>query len=305
MNWTVKVTNHAGSVVYSKTGTGSGLDIPWWAKTSSGALVPQDDYVFHITASNSSGSVRPTDVPVAVWRYPNGTFFIAQPSGQTWILDHGKLRHPTNYQARGTRYLVAEAITIPDDVKNHYPVGSNIGFRDGSLVSADGKTYVISAQYRRPISNAAMASLGYHSSAIISTTTDALSANPLGSTVQASSGHPDGTALTSNMAGEAYMVKGVARPLISRNVRMSYLIRDIDLAGPADDEVIAGAGSSPLGFRPGSLVQVSGQTTIYVIADGKRHAISTYTFNKMGYDADNVRTVTPAELALDPEGAPL
>ncbi len=301
MSWTVRVLNHAGTAVYSRSGTGTGLDIPWWAKSTTGAVVPQDDYTVRVTASNSQGTIRTTDLPLDVWRYPNGTFFIAQPSATTWILDKGKLRHPINYQARGTRYLVEEAVIVPDSFSSHYPTARKIGFRNGTLVSADGKTYLISDNYRRPISAATLAALGYDSGAIIKTTADMLKANPLGDVVKTAGGHPNGTAVSSDMMGEALMVKGIARPFISSNVRISYLIHDDEVVSD-DQAVTAGTASSPLRFRDGTIIQVSGQTTIYVIANGQRHAIGSYAFDKMGYDAKNIRTVTPAELALQPEG---
>jgi hypothetical protein len=172
-------------------------------------------------------------------------------------------------------------------------------------VRVDGKLYLISDGYRRPISATTMKTMGYSSDAIIDTTLAAVSPHPLGATVRASGGFPDGTTIRSSTGSTAWVLDAVARPLASANIRSSWLIRSVDLAGPADSAVAAGAGSKPIGFRDGTLVQVGGEGTIYVIADGRRRPISSRAFAKMGYDAENIRSATPAELALNPEGDPL
>jgi hypothetical protein len=305
MSWKVQVLDYASHVLQSTTGTGTSFNVRSAGKTSAGALLPQDTYRYKITGHNTQGSVRTNYLSFGLWRYPNGTYFLPKPSGRSYILNGGKLRHPAVSLARATRYRSQEVIPVSDVLTKVYPVGSQIGFRDGSIVRVDGNLYLISDGYRRPISATTMTAMGYDSSAVIDTTSAGVAPHPLGATVDAAGGYPDGTALRSSTGSMAWVLAHVARPVTTANVRSSWLIRAVDLAGPADSDVATGAGSKPIGFRDGSLVQVSGEGTIYVVADGRRRPISSRSFAKMGYNPANIRPITPAELVLNPQGDPL
>ena len=306
VSWKVEVVDSAGTVFHSVSGFGSTLSINWYGKDPAGALVPQDVYRFRISGKNSAGTIRTSYVSFRVLRYPNGTFFRTSGSKQTYILEKNVLRHPSSYQARGSRYRATEYVTVPDDIKSAYKVGSNIGFREGAVVSADDKVYVISQGAKRPTTRAALTSLGYNLSAIIETSVTSLAPHPDGATLRAADGYPVGAALKASTSREAWLISGTARPFFSRNVRDSYVIRDIDLAGPADSRMADGSASDPLGFRDGTLVRVADGSTIYIISDGARRPFrSSKILTRMGFKTSNIRTATAAELALHPEGKPL
>jgi hypothetical protein len=305
MSWKADVVNSAGTVFHSVSGFGSTLSINWYGKNTSGAAVSQDTYRFKITGKNSAGSIRTGYVPLKVLRYPNGTLFQAEPSGRTFIVERNVLRHPSSWRSRASRYAGAEYVKTTDAITNAYAVGKDIGFRDGSVVEVDDKLYVISAGARRPVSSTTLTTLKYDLSSVISTTAAAVAPHPIGETLKASHGYPVGATLRGSTGQEAWVTSTGTRPFFSRNVRDSYLIRDEELAGPADAQV-AGAMADPIGFRDGSLVQVADGGTIYFISDGKRRPFSSSkVFSRMGFKTSNIRTVTPTELTLHAEGKPL
>jgi N-acetylmuramoyl-L-alanine amidase-like protein len=306
MSWKVDVIDTVGTVYRSVSGFGSTLSVNWYGKTSAGAAVPQNDYRFRISAKNSAGSIRTAYLTFKVWRFPNGTFFLATPSKKTYILEKNVLRRPSTWQARATRYRGTEYVTTTDEITKAYTVGSAIGFRDGSVVSVDDQLYVISDGLRRPTTRSALAALNYDLSAIIETTEQAIAPHREGDPLTASQGYPDGATLKGTTGAEAWLLAGTARQFFSRNVRDSYLVRDIDLAGPADAQMASATTAEPLGFRDGTLVRVADGTRIYIISDGRRRPFSSMKmFTRMGFDPENIREATAAELALHAEGKPL
>jgi hypothetical protein len=304
MSWKVDVLNSAGTVFSSVSGFGSTLSVNWYGKDSAGAAVPHDLYRFKITGKNSAGTIRTAYVPFTVLRYANGTLLQAKPSGKTYIVEKNVLRHPSSWQSRASRYQGAEYVTTTDDISKAYALGANIGFREGSVVEVDDKLYVISAGARRPVSQSTLTALKYNLGSIIDTTAGAIAPHPVGETLKASQGYPVGATLKGSTGQEAWVTPTGTRPFFSRNVRNSYLVRDVELAGPADAQV-AGAMSDPIGFRDGTLVRVADAATIYFISDGKRRPFSSSkVFARMGFKTSNIRTVTPTELALHAEGKP-
>ncbi len=305
MSWKVDVVDAAGSVLRSVSGFGSTISVNWYGKDLSGVPVPQDVYRFKITGKNSAGTIRAGYVAFSVVRYANGSLLQAEPSGKTYILERNVLRRPSSWQSRASRYKGAEYVTTTDDVADAYAVGSNIGFREGSVVSVGDKLYVISAGTRRPVSSSTLTALKYDLDAVISTTASAVAPHPVGETLKASQGYPVGATIRGSTGQEAWVTPTGTRPFFSRTVRDSYLVRDVELAGPADAQV-AGAMADPIGFRDGTLVRVADGSTVYFISDGKKRPFSSSkVFARMGFKDSNVRTATPTELALHPDGKPL
>jgi hypothetical protein len=305
VSWRADVIDPSGHIWATARGSGTTLSTSWTGQDAAHNQAPQDKYLFTINASNGHGSIRTVSVPVYVWRFPNGTLF-QTPSGWTGVLGGQQVRHIVAPRALLSQYALAEALPVREDVKRLYPAGSDIGFREGSVVRADGLTWIISDGQRRPIDPATFAALGYDSNSIIDTTSDTLAMNPTGTPVTADGGYPDGTALRSSDTREAVVLAGMGRPYLTTNVRTSYAIRDFDLAGPADSQVTNAQTNPPVGFRDGTLIRMIGDGAVYVIADGiRRHITSRHLFDVMGYKNSNIRAVTPAELALHPEGAPV
>lgn len=305
VSWRIEVIDPSNNVWRTWTGTGTSAAPSWNGKNASGTVAPHDVYRFRINARNSRGTVRTTYLPMKVWRYPNGTILRAT-SGWTGILQGGKLRHILTTKAVLTRYRWSELILVPNDLTRVYTIGKDIGFRDGSVVRADSKLWLISDGKRRPVSQSTLDALGFSRSAIIDATTAMLTVHPTGSTVSPSGGYPNGAALKGTDTREAMRLSGQARPFLTRNVRTSYAIRNVDLAGPADDEIAQASLASSIGFRDGTLVQAEGTSAAYVVANGLRRKFSTsHRFAVMGYQRSNIWIVTPAELALHKEGQPL
>ncbi len=305
VGWKVDVIDSAGRVFHSLSGSGTTISVNWYGKDSAGAAVPHGSYRFRITGKNGTGSVRTSDVAFEVWRYPNGSFFQTA-SKITYILEKGVLRHPSHWHARSTRYNSAEVISVSNHLTDAYKKSTHLGFRDGSIVRADGEVYVISDGSKRPTTTPELALSGFDPNAIIATTAAALASNRDGESWTSAQGYFNGAALKDSTGQEARVMSGIAHRFYSSNARRSWQIRDVDLAQGADGKITEGLGAEQIGFRDGTLVRAANTTTIYVISDAMRRPFSsTSAFRKMGYKSSNIRTVTPDELAFHPEGKPL
>src|SRR6185295_15071404 len=107
-----------------------------------------------------------------------------------------------------------------------------------------------------------------------------------------------GATIESSTGQQGWVQSGSTRRFFTTNARKSWYIRDIDLAGPADAAMEAGAMNDPLGYRDGTLVRLANGTTIYMISHGMRRPfVSSAEFKRMGFKTDNIKTVTAAELA--------
>ena len=91
------------------------------------------------------------------------------------------------------------------------------------------------------------------------------------------------------MGAEAWMLGGFARQFLTRSARDSWVIRDVDMAGPADSDIAAGVTAPRVGFRDGTLIRAANGTAIYMISDGKRRQFRNSTiFARMGYQSANI-----------------
>jgi hypothetical protein len=304
VSWTVDVLDAAGKKWMSTPGSGTSGNV-LWNTTSGSTPAPQDLYRFVVNAHNGHGAMRTATFPFRVWQSPNGTF-LRTDSGWLGILRAGRLGHVIDKRALQSRYNDAEAIRGSDVLRSVYLADADVGFRDGSVVRVGSSMWIISDGRRRPVSEATLSALGYSSNSIIDTTSAALTPTPAGSTVTASGGYPNGTALRSSDGREAWVLGGLGRPFLTANVRLSYTIRDTDLAGPADTQVTQAQTRPPVGFRDGSLVRMTGDSNTYVVADGlRRRFTSSHQFDAMGYNRANIKSTSAAELALNAEGPTL
>jgi hypothetical protein len=290
--------------VFTSSGSGTSANVLWNARIGS-AIAPHDLYRFSVNARNGRGSMRNALLSFRVWRYPNGTF-IRTDSGWLGILRAGRLSRVVDLRALQSRYGDAEAVRGPDALRGAYIAGADTGFRDGSVVRVGSSMWIISDSRRRPVNEATLSALGYSSGSIITTTSAALAPTPEGTAVTPTGGYPNGTALRSTDGREAWVLSGLGRPFLTKNVRQSYTIRDVDVAGPADTQVAQSQASPPVGFRDGAIVRMAGDGNTYLVTDGRRRRFtSSHQFDAMGYNRANIRSVTAAELALNPEGPTL
>ena len=303
MRWKVELLNYADTVLHTWSGTAKSFNVRWDGKDDSGNYVPQDTYAFRVSGNNSQGSIRTEEQSFRVWRYPNGILFREGTAGTAWMLKGGKLQRLSSSQALASRYRTAETIITSSTIEKLYPIGGNIGFRDGSVVNVSGKLYFISDQKKRPTTAAALTSLGIDPDSAINASSSAVSVHPTGSNLGPDDNIPNGAALLSDDGSmEAWMIGGIAHPFMSSNIRNTYVIRDIDRVSGYDNEITLGALSSQVPVRDGTLVRVIGGSTIFLIADGQRHRVSSRSMSVMDFKSSNVMPVTQAELFMHPEG---
>ena len=189
-----------------------------------------------------------------------------------------------------------------------YAVGPNIGFRDGSVVK---------------VGRQALRDLGRCATSGVESTLTALKYDlgvdhrrrPRRGRAASARRDAQGVAGLSRSARrckgstgqEAWVTPTGTRPFFSRNVRDSYLVRDVELAGPADAQVAAARWPTRSASATAPSSASRRATTIYFISDGKRRPFSS----SQGVRADGVQDVQHPDgrhrpsSRCTPEGKPL
>ncbi len=306
-DWTVEVVDRStGGVVRRFSGRGGQVGVRWDGRDSAGLRLPHGVYRFRLRATNPRGHTRPVEVGVSLWDWPQGTLLVGRDSRWAWLLDGGRLRHVSGARALASRHRWQEAVVVPELIRGMYPAGAPLGFREGSVVRAGGRLWVISEGRRRPTSLDTLAAMGYDPRSVVDAAASELAPHPVGAELTAGMMRPNGAALRGLVLPSAWKVAGGGRPLISERIRSSHGIRAVDLVGPADAEIAAAASAAPIGFRDGALIRTSASPRVYVIADGMRRWISSHRrFVDLGYRGDNILQATEQEASLHPEGPPL
>ena len=96
-------------------------------------------------------------------------------SRRTYLLENGNKRHIPDWSVFTSNFEAYRIVTISDSEFNSYGNGSNVIYRDGSLVRRDGldPVYLIENSLRRPIADdMTLSAYGYNDESVIS-------ANPL------------------------------------------------------------------------------------------------------------------------------
>jgi len=263
-------------------------------------------YTVRLKAWNAASHARPADVLLAVWAWPDGTLLVNERTKAAYLLDGGRLRHVSGPRAYASRFGWGEAIRVPDAVTTAFGRGPQLGFREGALVRAGGRTWLISGGARRPISGTTFRDMGFDERAVVAAHTSELAPHPLGPPVESNLTRPEGVVLRGAVLPAAWRLGGAVRTFVSDAAYASHRLRGIDAVGGSDVEIVAGPQGSVLGFRDGTLLRAPSSAKVYVVSRGLRRWISSYPrFLQLGYQVANIRDVSDAELTVHPEGPPL
>lgn len=186
-------------------------------------------------------------------------------------------------------------------------VGTNVGFREGTLAQGTGPVYAIddasgTLSKRQIVNFQSFAALGYQASEVLRVT-DAELPSPTGGAINDASAHPDGTLIRATGQPTVFLIEnGQRRGIISGAAFSSqgYDWNRIKIATTADNALPT---SSTIGLREGALAQGTGP--VYVIDDtagtfSKRQIVTYPTFVALGYQVSELLRVSDAELPATP-----
>ncbi len=239
--------------------------------------------------------------------YPTGTLLQAAGESGVWRIEQGYRRPITSQSALTSRYNARLIITVASTVLEQYPVGDEISLANYSLVKDEhGNIYLLVDDAMRHIeSMEAFRSIGFSEAELIEITAQEVATYEVGEPI---------TAATQDPSGRVVQLKNGAMFLLKDGQRMAILdpaileaqmpSARIESAEPVEIEQYREGAF--LKLPDGTLVRSMENPTVYVVAEGKRHAIdSEQTFNDYGYAWENIVFVSDDVLNLHKVGADL
>lgn len=178
-----------------------------------------------------------------------------------------------------------------------YPTGSPIGFRNGTLLTADRSYYIVSNDVLRKFSNVDIVTrLGYSKNAFMQVSQDDLKYNKSGDDIADSTVYPDSTFFT--VGDTYYQLKDQQLfPFASTRAFLSQF--DADQAITKTDDFLSQykLSETSLGFADGTLGSLA--PSVFILSEGKSYPISNAeTFVRMGFDWNNVIQLDSEEFGI-------
>ena len=251
---------------------------------------------------------------VAIWdrwfgkEYPTGTLLQAAGDAGVWRIEHEYRRPITSQSALTSRYNKNLIITVTQTVLEQYPEGDPISLANYSLVRDEsGNIYLLVDDVMRHVeSMEAFRQTGFSEDELIDITAREVSRYPAGKPITTATQDPAGRVVKLATNGAMFLLKDGTRQAI-----LDPAILNANFPGTAPEiaqpvEIEQYREGPFLKLPDGTLVRGYDDPTVYVIADGEKHAIDNeQTFTDYGYAWTNIIFVSDDVLALHTTGADL
>ena len=231
--------------------------------------------------------------------FPNGILLKATNNPKVYYIENGKRRPIESPNMLRSQFRWEDlVISTPVEV-DAVPMGAEMTYRDGSLLSNRGAVYVISDGARRPIESAStFLQKGYKWFNVIAVSDAELAPHPQGSTLTVGDKHPNGSLLL-RPGGEVYTIKNGQRRYIPSPLIFEARYRWESLIAVSEDYL----NTYPRGeneFYPDGLL-ISSATGVYMMQSNVRQPItSPEVFESYGLNWGQVRRATDFELSIIP-----
>lgn len=226
--------------------------------------------------------------------YPNGTIIKAQNDPRIWLIENGQKRLFDNWSAFTSRFSPQQIVTVPSDILNNYPTGTEIKFANYSVVQTPNKQiYLLADETKRPfISTAVFKKLGYNPGELKQASADDLSAYATGTSITATSTYVTGALFQEKQSKNIYEVKDGTKALVDP-VLLPIKFPYQKLTPTTWNKLAKYATTSPILLDNGALVKTTSYPTVYLISDGKKRPFANESiFKKLGYNDANVIAVS-------------
>lgn len=231
--------------------------------------------------------------------FPNGILLKSTNNPKVYYIENG-IRRPIESPNMLRSQFRWEDLVISTSVEvDAIPMGSQMTYRDGSLLSNRGVVYVISDGSRRPIESAAtFLQKGYKWSNVIAVSDAELAPHPQGSILTAGDKHPNGSLLL-RPGGEVYTIKNGQRRYIPSPLIFEARYRWDSLIPVAEDYLNTYTRGENEFYPDGLLI--SSATGVYIMQNNVRQPItSPEVFESYGLNWGQVRRATDFELSIIP-----
>lgn len=231
--------------------------------------------------------------------FPNGILLKATNNPKVYYIENGKRRPIESPNMLRSQFRWEDlVVNTPVDV-DAIPLGAEMTYRDGSLLSNRGTVYVISDGTRRPIESAnAFLQKGYKWSNVIAVSDAELAPHPQGAMLTAGDKHPNGSLLL-RPGGEVYTIKNGQRRYIPSPLIFEARYRWESII-PVSEDYLNTYSRGENEFYPDGLL-ISSATGVYMMQNNIRQPItSPEVFESYGLNWGQVRRATDFELSIIP-----
>jgi hypothetical protein len=231
--------------------------------------------------------------------FPNGILLKATNNPKVYYIENGKRRPIESPNMLKSQFRWDDLVVSTPVEVDAIPMGADMTYRDGSLLSNRGAVYVISDGMRRPIESAnTFIQKGYKWSNVIAVSDAELAPHPQGAMLTAGDKHPNGSLLL-RPGGEVYTIKNGQRRYIPSPLIFEARYRWESLI-PVSENYLNSYTQGENEFYPDGLL-ISSATGVYMMQNNVRQPItSPEVFESYGLNWGQVRRATDFELSIIP-----
>ncbi|MEY2986381.1 MAG: hypothetical protein RJB24_610 [Candidatus Parcubacteria bacterium] len=231
--------------------------------------------------------------------FPNGILLKATNNPKVYYIENGTKRPIESPNMLRSQFRWEDLVVSTPVEVDALPMGPDMTYRDGSLLSNRGVVYVISDGTRRPIeSPSSFLQKGYKWSNVIPVSDAELAPHTQGAMLTTADRHPNGSLLL-RPGGEVYTIKNGQRRYIPSPLIFEARYRWESLIPVSEDYL----NTYPRGeneFYPDGLL-ISSSTGVYMMQNNVRQPItSPEVFESYGLNWGQVRRATDFELSIIP-----
>ena len=244
--------------------------------------------------------------PTIAQRYPDGSILQAKGDTGVFLIEGGKKRPFTSKSVLLSRFNLNQIITVQLSDLDAYASGTPIKFPNYSLVkSPKNNVYLLVGKEKRGIvSWSVFKKIGFNPAEIVNATADELVSYTDGPNITATSTYPLGALLQDIKSGGIYFAEnGTKAPVLDKQI-ISLKFKGKKIIKTSSKELNSYKTIDPILLDDGTLVKSSAnETIIYLISNGqKRPFASLDALKQLGYNPDNILTITPQLLYYYPLG---
>ena len=229
--------------------------------------------------------------------FPNGILLKSNNNPKVYYIENGTRRPIESPNMLRSQFRWEDLVISTSVEVDAIPMGAEMTYRDGSLLSNRGAVYVISDGARRPIESAGtFLQKGYKWSNVIAVSDAELAPHPQGSILTAGDKHPNGSLLL-RPGGEVYTIKNGQRRYIPSPLIFEARYRWESLIS-VSEEYLNTYTQGENEFYPDGLL-ISSATGVYIMQNNVRQPItSPEVFESYGLNWGQVRRATDFELSI-------
>lgn len=233
--------------------------------------------------------------------YPDGTLLRASGEVGVWLIENGQKRPFLSRGALSSRFDEKKIITVEKSVIDNYEKGDAIKFPNYSIIKTpDKKRYLLVDNTKRLIVNdEAFKKIGFNPDEIIEAPASDLVSYSDGPNLTTTSTNITGTLMQSTKNGGVYFVQDNTKAPLIDKVLLTTKFKGKKITKASETTLAKYTKIAPVLFANGEILKSGASPAVYLIDAGQKRPFASGTvFETLGYNWNNVITVSPQLLSL-------